>query len=180
MPSPFPEQRFQRLLSLARFDAISLIVVAGPAALWALATREWFTAACGLAVTLCGVLEWREQRRLARGCTAALGWMCVAQLVCLAAILLYAHQLAGLARADRILALLPDFTREQLFEVFDDNESAEAFLLSVQHLMVAAIAIVAILYQGGMAFFYLRSRALVQRVLAEPPVIAATPPPLPR
>jgi hypothetical protein len=177
MPARTPQQRFQRLLAIARFDAISLIVVAGPAALVALVLREWPSAAVGVAVALCGWLEWLGQRQLSRSHRHGLGWMCTAQLVCLLAILLYARHLAGQARADHILQLLPSFTREQLFEVFPDSESAEEFLLFVQRLMVAAIALVAIVYQGAMALYYLRARALVRTVfeqptpLAEPPVL---------
>lgn len=177
MSARSPAQRLQRLLAIARFDAISLVVVAAPAALIALVLREWFAAAIGSAVALCGWLEWSGQRRLAHGRPEGLVRLIAAQLLCLATILLYARHLASQVRADHILQPLPSFTREQLFLLFPDAESAEAFLLLVQRLMVGAIALVAVLYQGGMALYYLRSRRVIHALLAAPPPLGDTPPP---
>ncbi|HLP10132.1 MAG TPA: hypothetical protein VK178_18360 [Opitutaceae bacterium] len=176
MPARSPAQRLQRLLAVARFDAISLVVVAAPAALIALTLREWFAASVGAAVSFCGWLEWTGARRLARSQPSGALRLVAAQLLCLAAILLYARHLAGQVRADHILQLLPSFTREQLFLIFPDAGSADAFLLFVQRLMVAAIALVAVIYQGGMALYYLRSRRFIRALLAAPPPLGHTPP----
>ncbi|MFT3828189.1 MAG: hypothetical protein QM691_00635 [Opitutaceae bacterium] len=179
MPARSPAQCLQRLLAVARFDAISLAVVAAPAALIALVLREWFAATVGAAVALCGWLEWSGQRHLARGRPTGLVRLIAAQLLCLAAILLYAYRLAGQVRADHILQLLPSFTREQLFLLFPDADSAGAFLLLVQRLMVGAIVLVAVIYQGGMAFYYLRSRHVVRALLVAPPPLGDASPPRP-
>ncbi len=178
MPVRSPAQRFQRLLAVARFDAVSLAVVAGPAAVAALFLREWFAAGVGTIVAGCGWLEWRSQRRLARGQLHGLAGMVAAQLLCLGAILAYAHHLAGQVRADHILQLLPAFSREQLFLSFPDPAGAEAFLRLVQRLMVGAVALAAVLCQGTMAFYYLRSRSFVRPLLAAPPRL--DPPPAPQ
>ncbi len=178
MPALPPEQRLQRLLRLARADALSLVVVAGPAAVVSLCWREWFGAAVGAGITLCGVLEWTGRNRLARRERSGLTWMVVAQLACLALILFYVRSLALAPQTDRILALLPAFTREQLDLTFPDPEELHALLAALQRLSTALLAIVAILYQGGMALYYLRARPLALSVFAAPPVLDTPAPPL--
>ncbi len=180
MPVRSPAQRLQRVLHLARLDALSLVAVAAPAAVVSLFGRDWFAATVGAGVALCGGLEWTGRRRLEHRLLSGLGWMCAAQLGCLVFILLYAWNLAHQVQADRIVALLPSFTREQLDELFPDPGSLQALLLGLQRLMAAALAIASIVYQGGMALYYLRARRVAQLVFAEPPVLADAPPPLPR
>ncbi len=175
MPARSPELRFQRLLRLAQFDALSLLVVATPATLGAAISGDWTVAMIGAGVVGCGTLEWRGQRQLRLGAAAGLGWMAAAQLVCLALLLLYAWRLAHLDNAAHLLALLPAFARAQLDALLLYPEEIDHLFLLAQHLTAGAIAFTATLYQGGMAFHYLRSRALVRGVLATPPVL---PPPL--
>jgi hypothetical protein len=179
MPALSPERRLQRVLHVALFDALSLIVVAAPAAVVALCTREWFVAIVCIGVALCGQLELVGRRRLQRRSVSGLGWMCAAQLCCLLFILLYAGHLSRQLQAGHILALLPSFTRDQLAELFPDPESLNGFFLGVQQLTAALLALVSIFYQGGMAFYYLRARPVARAVFAAPPVIESSPPPLP-
>ncbi len=171
MPARSPELRFQRLLRLAQFDALSLLVVATPATLGAALGGEWTVAAIGAGVVGCGSLEWRGQKQLRLGAAAGLGWMVVAQLVCLGLLLLYAWRLAHLDNASHLLALLPAFARAQLDSFLLYPEEIDHLFLLAQRLTAGAIALTATLYQGGLAFHYLRSRALVRSVLATPPVL---------
>ncbi len=178
MPARSPEQRLQRVLHLARIDALSLIAVAAPAALASLLFRDWFGGAVGTGVALCGVLEWSGRNRLARRSLAGLGWMCVAQLGCLAFLLLYAWSLAHQPPKLDLLSHLPSFTRDQLDEIFPDPEALPVLLQSIQQATAAAIALAALLYQGGMAFYYLRARHVARLAFAEPPILENVPPPL--
>jgi hypothetical protein len=178
MPARPPEQRLQRLLLLARIDALSLVIVAGPAAVVSLCGREWFGGAVGLGLALCGGLEWCGHKRLARRELSGLTWLVVAQLAGLALILLYVRSLALAPQTDRLLALLPSFTREQLDLLCPDPEELHALLAAVQRLTASLLALVAILYQGGLALYYLRARPLAQTVFAAPPVLVAPSPPV--
>ena len=178
MPARPPEQRLQRLLLLARIDALSLVIVAGPAAVVSLCWREWFGAAVGAGIALCGALEWAGRNRLARRERSGLTWMVVAQLAGLALILLYVRSLALAPQTERLLALLPSFTREQLDLLCPDPEELRALLAALQRLTASLLAILAILYQGGLALYYLHARPLIQSVFAAPPVLAAPSPPV--
>lgn len=172
MPAPSPELRFQRLLRLAQFDALSLLVVATPATLAAAIGRDWPVAVIGAGVVGCGALEWSGQRQLQRGALAGLNWLCAAQLGCLALLLLYAWRLAHQAAAAHLLALLPAFARAQLDELLLYPEAVDDLLLLAQRLTAGAIALTATLYQGGLALFYQRSRPAVRTALATPPPLS--------
>jgi hypothetical protein len=176
MPARSPEQRLQRVLALARIDALSLVAVAAPAALASLLFRDWFGAAVGAGVALCGALEWRGRHHLRRRRLGGLAWMATAQLCCLALLLLYAWNLAHQAPRTDLVAHLPSFTRAQLDELFPDPAALPELLLGIQRLTAAAIALAAVLYQGGMAFYYLRARPVARIVFAEPPLLADLPP----
>ena len=178
MPASPPERRLQRVQHIALFDALSLIVVAAPAAVIALCTREWLVAAVATGIALCGGLELAGRRRLQERSASGLGWLCAAQLCCLGFILFYAWHLAHQPLDRRLLAMLPSFTREQLAELFPDPESLEVLFLSIQRLTATLVALVAILYQGGLAFYYLRTRTAARAVFAPPPVLRTEPPPL--
>ena len=169
MPATSPERRLQRVRLIALLDALSLLLVAAPAALVALITREWLVAAVCSGVALCGGLELAGRRRLQRRSTGGLGWLCAAQLCCLGFILFYAWHLAHQPLDRRLLAMLPSFTREQLAELFPDPESLDALFRSIQHLTATLVALVAIPYQGGLAFYYLRTRTAAQAVFSQPP-----------
>ena len=179
MSAASPERRLQRVQHIALFDAVSLIVVAAPAAAIALCTREWFVATICIGVALCGALELAGRRRLQRRAANGLGWLCAAQLCCLGFILFYAWHLAHQKLDQHILALLPSFTREQLAELFPDPASLEDFFLGIQRLTAAILALVSLLCQGGLAFYYLRTRPAAHAAFAVPPVIESGPPPLP-
>ncbi|MBK8476023.1 MAG: hypothetical protein IPL39_06825 [Opitutaceae bacterium] len=170
-----PAQRLQRVLLLARLDALSLGLVAAPAALVALATGDRMGAAVGAGVTLCGVAEWQGRARLLRRQISGIAWLCCAQLLCLLLILTYAWNLAQLVDPAHLLALLPGFTRQQLAELFPDPDALAALMLGMQRAVAGALALVSLLYQGAMAFYYLRSAPLARNLFAEPPVLAPGP-----
>lgn len=170
---PSPEVRFRRLLKIARVDGISLLALAGAAAVGAAIGGEWSTAGIGLGVVACGWLELHGRRLAQRGANGSVAALCSAQLLCLVLILLYACLLTSRADADHILQLLPAFTRAQLAELFPDPGEVEQLLLGLQRLVAAAIAIAALLYQGGMAFYYLRARSVIKAVHEMPPVIGS-------
>ena len=179
MHAPAPEQRLQRVLRFARIDAVSLLVVAVPAAVLSVCAREWIEAAAGAGIALCGVLEWAGRNRVQRRRADGLGWMVASQLGCLLFVLFLAWDLAHREQADRIVALLPSFTREQLDVLFPDPESLRALLIGVQRLTATLLALVSILYQGGLALYYLRTRPAALAVFAEPPVLGPFPPAAP-
>jgi len=179
MPASPPERRLQRVQHIALFDALSLLLVAVPAALVALVAREWLVVAVATGIALCGGLELAGRHRLQQRSASGPGWLCAAQLCCLGFILVYSWHLAHQPLDRRLLAMLPSFTREQLAELFPDPESLEVLLAGIQRLTAAIIALVAILYQGGLAFYYLRTRTATRAVFAQPPVLRAEPPPLP-
>lgn len=170
-----PAQRLKRVLGLARFDALSMVLVAAPAALVALGLGDHLGATIGTGITLCGTLEWMGRRQLQQRRLSGIGWLVAGQLLCLSLIILYAIELSHSGRTDQLIALLPNFTREQIAELFPDPESLHELLFLVQRATAAALALSALLYQGGLAFYYLRSAPAARAVFAEPPVLGPPP-----
>jgi hypothetical protein len=164
---------------IALFDALSLLLVAAPAALVALVAREWIVAVLATGVALCGGLELSARHRLQHRSASGIGWLCTAQLCCLGFVLFYAWHLAHQPLDRRLLTMLPSFTREQLAELFPDPEALEGLFLGIQHLIAALVALVALLYQGILSFYYLRTLGAAHTVFAEPPQLPLRPPPLP-
>lgn len=169
MTSQSSARRLQRVLSLARLDALSMVVVAAPAALISLGVWDPAGVVVGTGVVLCGAAEWHGRARLLRRQSSGIAWLCAAQLFCLSLILAYAWNLGHRAGAEHILALLPAFTREQLAGVLPDPESLKGMLLGIQRLIAGLLALGSLLCQGGLAFYYLRSAPAARRVFAEPP-----------
>ncbi len=171
MPAATPDTRFRQLLRVAQVDGITLVAVAGAAALGGVAGREWASASIGLGVAACGGLELLGRRFLVRRADAGITCLWLAQLLCLVLILAYAWTLARQDNTDHLLRLLPSFTRAQLAELFPYPGEVESLLAGLQRLLAAAVAVAALLYQGGMAFYYLRARRTVATVLGTPPLL---------
>jgi hypothetical protein len=163
------QRRLDRVSKFARFDGWSLIAVAGPSALFAASGRDLAATLAAVGVVLCGAMELHGRRQLFRHSLAGLNWMIAAQLSCLLLIVLYSVNLARTARADHLLALLPSFTREQLAELIPDPALIQRGFLLLQRLTAAAMAFAALLYQGGVAFYYGRSRSAAREVFSQPP-----------
>ena len=165
------ERRLHRLLKVAGVDGWSLLVLAAPSALLAACSAEWFVALASAGAALCGLLELHGRRRLAQGRDpAGLGWLCAAQLACLAVLLGYSLHLSHVASdTTRLRTLLPPALREQLVEAGLDAGGLDRMLVQLQRLVAGLLALVSLCYQGGLAWYYLRSGPAIRRALALPP-----------
>jgi len=172
MPAPDPDQRrLARVLTIARVDGWSLIAVAGPAGLVSLFSRDLPSTLTAAGVTLCGLLELRGHARLRRREVSGLRWLIAAQLSCLLFILGYVAVIVRAASADHLLSLLPAFSKAQLEFLFPDPAELRFWFAILTQLSAWLLAGLTLLYQGGLALYYARTRVAALRSFANPPVL---------
>jgi hypothetical protein len=174
MAKPPPEHRLQRVLMVSKMDAVCLVAVAAPAALLSLMFGDQLGAFAGLGIAVAGGIEWNGRRRLMQRDASGIGWLCAAQLGVMSVVLLYATAISWQGDGSRLLAMLPEMTRQQLSDIIPDPTYLPTYLntlfLNVQRLMAAAVALATLVCQGGLALYYLCSRSAVASVFRQPPL----------
>jgi len=172
MSSPeLDQRRLARVMKIARLDAWSLLALAAPAGGFALVSRDAPASLTAVGVVLCGLCELHGHACLRRRQTAGMRWLIAAQLSCLFFLIVYAGFVARAATAEHLLSLLPSFTKEQLVFIFPDPAELQWWLVRLQQLSALLLAGGAIAYQGGMTWFYARSRAAICCNFSAPPVL---------
>lgn len=177
MPPALPpdERRLQRTIKIAHVDGLSLIGLSASAALFALFRAEWQIVLIGTGVALCGGFELRAVARLRRRDGRALWILPGMQLLVLMFVLQYAWLRWHSADDGTILKLMPASVQELLDETLPREEQAD-LIKQAFHLVAGAIAIAAVICQGGLALWYANGRAAIRRALS---ASASPPPPLP-
>lgn len=162
-PPLLPEEVLARVLRLARFDGLSVVVFAGSLALLAAVMGDRVGAVVGLLVAGAGAIELHGASLLSHGDKRGVDWLVRSQLLLLTAILAYCvlrlthPDLSPLHRA------VTDDMKEQLDLI---GWSVDEFLRLVYKLTYGCVAFVTVLYQGGMALYYWNRRAAVAAALA--------------
>jgi len=182
-PAPTPaEKALKRVLGLAAFDGWSLVVVAGLSLLLTLLLVNPLGIVISLLVLAAGVMELRGRRALKKA-DAATGMKLLvrSQLFVLTVILLYCARSIGSFDAeyvrDQLIPRLNEIYQSvlgiSLTELLQQNGLTIADLLRMVHtaflLLYGTVALVSILYQGGMILYYRRKTALVTEALRAPP-----------
>lgn len=171
-PAPTPPQKvLQRVLFVAGFDGWSVIVVAGLGSLLTVLLGDWGGLAVGALVLAAGVIELRGRRRLQRRDPAGMKLLLRAQLMLLAVILTYcASRLVSFDAESAMANLTPDMEA-----ILRENGLQRADILPMVrlgfYLTYGTVAVVSLLFQGGLAFYYHRKSAAVNAALAEPPPV---------
>ena len=164
MPPLLPEVTLARVLRLARFDGTVLLAIAGTCALLAAAAADTVGAVIGLLVAGAGALELHGVGLLRQGSARGLSRLVTSQLLLLGTILGYcAFRMvhAELPPVPDRFAVLIDTAAQQL------KMSRGDYLRFVQRIGLQMVAVASLLYQGGMALYYLRRRADVIRALED-------------
>jgi len=186
-PSRPPEVVLRRVVRLARLNGWSVALFAGLCALISLAFLDPLGVEVSLLVALGGALEVHGQRMLTRRQADGVRWLVRGQIVVLAVIWAYA--------ARQLLSFDPVYLRDevipnarewlsalginfdQIFEQADmDKEAVVAFVRLMLVVVYGSVALVTLIYQGGLALYYRGCAAAVATALQAPPVVPAAPP----
>lgn len=162
-PPLLPEEIFHRVLRLARFDGLSVLAIAGLFALLAGAMGDWVGAVVGLLVAGAGAAELHGVMRLRHGDPRGLRWLIGSQVFLLMSVLAYCALRLARPELGPLRATVTSEMKEQL-EVI--GLTVDQFLGQLYRLVYLAVALLTVLYQGGMALYYYRRREAVARALA--------------
>jgi len=152
---------------MARFDGLSILVVAGAFALLSAYSRDVSGATIGLMVAAAGAIELHGVGLLRTG-QNGMRWLVSSQLYLMVVMLGYAG--FRLLRPD-ISWVLPYLTGEAA-EPFEQaaqqaGMSVQEMLIESFRLMYFCVAALTVLYQGGMTIYYLKRRSAVEVALLE-------------
>jgi hypothetical protein len=170
-PPPLPEEILRRVLRVARFDGVSLLSIAGACALVSASYRDVSGAVVGLLVAGAGAVELHGLGLLRHGYATGMRWLVSSQLCVMGSIFGYAGYRMWKTDVSAIVAqvmaainTLPPETREQLFP---PDMNVPAYLAGVVRSFYPIVCLLTFLFQGGMAYYYLKRAAAVSEALGE-------------
>lgn len=163
-PPPTPEAQLQRILRIAKLDGVSLVVIAGISILFSLG--DWFGMAVCVTIVGGGWMELSGRKQLLAGDATGIRRMVKAQLLVLAAIEI-------LCVVNLKQGMSPE-VREAIAGL--DMPELEPAFRSAFTATYIAVALLTVVYQGGMARYYGKKAGVVRTALADrarPPAPAA-------
>ncbi|MFZ9746740.1 MAG: hypothetical protein ACO3G4_08930 [Opitutaceae bacterium] len=162
VPPLLPEETLTRVLRLARFDGLGVLVLGGGFALLAAAGGDKALAAVGLAAAGAGAVELHGVTLLRQGAFRGLRWIIASQPLLLAAVWVY----CALRLTHFALPPLPEELRAAVAETARELGMApDDYLRLVHRITHGLVALLATAYQGGLGWYYWRRREPVRRAL---------------
>jgi hypothetical protein len=165
-PPLLPEETLNRVLRLARFNGLSVLLVAGFFSLLSAAAHDVPGAIIGVLVAGAGAFELHGAGLLRHGDDRGTSWLVASQLYLLVVVLVYVSFRITHIDLEPMRQLI---TAEQREAITFAGLEEDQFLRMVYTASSVIFGVVTFLYQGGMAFYYHRRRAAVAQALSEAP-----------
>jgi hypothetical protein len=175
-PPPLPAAVLTRVLRITAIDGRVLVFLAGGFALISALAADWTGAIVGGLAAAAGVIELRGRRRLMANDITGVNWLVRSQILLLAIILIYVtYQLVSYnpqQMLDQFEHVLNETQRANGLEVTPLSELVGmtrkefvAFVKSGVRNSYIAVAVLSILFQGGLAVYYHRKRPALAKAL---------------
>lgn len=162
LPPLLPEETLARVLRIARFDGVGVLVLGGLFALMAAAARDIPFAAVGLLAAGAGAIELHGVALLREYEPRGMKWLVASQPFLLVVILSYC--VLRLTYVE--LPAVPENLREMVdTSAAQLGMTVDQYFALVNRITACVVGFVALLYQGGMTIYYLRRRKAVRRAL---------------
>lgn len=166
-PPPLPSEVLARTLRLANADGRLVLWLSGLFAIFAAAGHDGIGAAAGCAAAGAGAIELHGCGLLRQEESRGVDWLIRGQLLLLATILIYA--------AMRLTHFDAESLRQRITPEIDDRISQvgmtrDQFLdacRTLYQIFYGLVGFVALVYQGTMARYYARRRAMIQQALQQ-------------
>jgi hypothetical protein len=158
MPPPkLPSEILRRVLKVARFDGMSVIILAGLFALISMAEFDASGSIFGVLITAAGVIEIRGVSLL-KARKLGMQWLIASQLYLMTVILCYVcFRILNLSRDPMLAEVTSSFKQAGL-----DMDQMPIDLQQLARTGYLAVAALTVIYQGGMTLYYFRRRAPVE------------------
>lgn len=162
IPPLLPEETLARVLRLARFDGMGVLVFAGFFAILSALAGDRIGAVIGLLIAGAGAIELHGATLLQHGERRGMSWLVGSQLYLMVAILGYCEFRLANVDLSLLRSAVTDDLKTQLATV---GWGVDEFIRFAYRITWFVIAAVTVLYQGGMAIYYLRRRRIVTLAL---------------
>ena len=161
-PPLLPEETLFRVMRFARFNGLSVLVVAGVFGLICAASKEVPGAAIGVLVAGAGALELHGVGLLHHGDKRGVSWLIGSQLYLLVIVLAYVSYRSQHLDLESVRMVLSSEQRETIAAAgLEETE----FLRIIAYISNAIFGVITFLYQGGIALYYHRRRAPIEAAL---------------
>ncbi len=162
-PPLLPEETLLRVLRVARLDGMSMLLIAGVFALLSALGGDVIGAMIGLLVAGAGAVELHGATMITHGETHGMRWLTGSQMLCLVSVICYCG-------VQWLRARVPVFPPEVEALLQQDADQLgmtkhDFILFAFNRLLYVILAAGTLVYQGGMAIYYLRRRGAVARAL---------------
>ncbi len=166
-PPPLPSEILFRVIRIAGLDGRLVLWTSGAFALISAAGHFSLGALTGLAAAGTGAIEVHGATLLARTDSRGLNWAIRAQLLLLLTILFYCIA--------RLMTFDPVFIRSQLTPdiqayIAQSGMTTDQFIILMRQFWLVAyivVAVVSVIYQGGLAVYYARRRQAINQALEQ-------------
>lgn len=155
-----PEDQLLRVLRIARTNGLSIVIIAGLGTLFSIG--DWLGMAVGTAIVVGGWMELSGRKQLLRGDAAGVRQLVRSQWVVLGAIEIYCLMKLGFDSDKGVSQEL----RSLMLEMGVDMVALEPSLRQAFYGTYGAVALLTLVYQGGMARYYSRRAGVVQQAIA--------------
>lgn len=162
------ERRAWRIVIVARSNGASGATIGAIVLAISIYLRDPIAAAAALGICTGAVLEITGSFQASSRSARASRTLVTSQLIGLLSALALLMRCFVAFPTDFVMAWLPASTREALLMIYPGPGEARAVLLGAARIALACCAIVAVLFEGGMAFFYSRSAETFQRLANSP------------
>lgn len=179
-PPLLPSAVLARVLRIAKFEGWGVLLLSGTFALFAALSGEKAGAIFGTLIAGAGALEVHGRQELLRGAIGGMRWLVGSQVFLVTVIGCYCVwqvQHFDLAAVHAALVNQPDDTPSQIYArglLRETVQNLELSGLSVDDVLrtsnrqfYTALAVISLVYQGGMAVYYARKTPAVRRALDE-------------
>ena len=168
-PPPQPAAVLARVLRVSTFEGRTVLVIGAAGGLLSALLGDWFGAVVGALVAGAGAVELHGGQLLRLGQSRGMNWLVRSQLLLGNTILLYcAIRLLSTSVASLDAQMTPDI-RSALSQSGMGVKDIEVLAVKLYRLVYTIVAVVTLLYQGGMALYYHRRRKIVTEGLTTAP-----------
>jgi hypothetical protein len=163
-PPPLPLEILARVTRLARFDGTSILAVSGSVALLSAAYRDVTGATVGLLVAAAGAIELHGVGLLRTYNIAGMRWLVSAQVWLMGVVLVYVAYRFSRPDIEGFMQVVSAGPVADAFEqsAADAGETVRQYVLDAFRLFYVGVGVLTVVYQGGMALYYLRRRGAIQ------------------
>lgn len=167
LPPPLPEDVLARVLRLARTDGRMLLIISGAFAVVSAMGQQGLGAVAGCLAAGAGALELHGASLLRQGDARGMGWLVRSQLALMVVIIGYVIARMMTFDPELMRSLITPEMRDQLATVGVPEDQIIPRVKHVYQFMYTVVAVVTVAYQGGMAIYYLRRKAVVEQALTQ-------------